>query len=203
MARSSTGEDGSDRTGHEAFRQHCAASFAPSSTPPLAPGFTSPLAALTGTQGYHSVDAGAALMMTNAAAAIAAVAASAVQQMTQAKPPASASGSSAASLPSALYAALQSNLNPLIPVASAAPQVAPSHHHAALLAAVANAGGVPGPTIPGSISGHDAAAAMLRPSTTSALSHSSSALASPALLSTMQSWTAEQLGKEPDITDQH
>lgn len=203
MALNGAGEDSIDRTGQDAFRRHVAASFAPPPSAALSPGFTSNLAALTGSQGYPSVDHGAALMMTNAAAAIAAVAASAVQQMNQSNVAAqSAVGASAASLPSALYAALQSNRHPLIPGASAPPQVNPSHHHAALLAAVANAGGVKVPSITGSVSGHDAAAALMRPSTASVLSHTPSALTSSSLLSNLQSWTKEQIGKEGNAVDQ-
>mmetsp|Transcript_26931 Transcript_26931/g.59145 ORF Transcript_26931/g.59145 Transcript_26931/m.59145 type:complete len:811 (+) Transcript_26931:211-2643(+) len=174
----------------------------------------SQLAAMAaGSNAYTSMDHSAAFMMSNAAATIAAVAASAVQQMTQAKAPPTTGGTPApggppTALPSSLYhAALQGNRNALIPGTSQA-QAVPPVTHAALLTALANAsqsGAVQGTCIsqgissPQSVPGHtDAAAAaaaassLLRPNAP-VLSQPTTTLASPALLSDMQSWSLEQL----------
>ena len=155
---------------------------------------------------YAPVDHNAAFMMSNAAATIAAVAASAVQQMTQVKAPqattgTNASGGPSATLPTSLYhAALHSNRNALLPGATGPPPVTPVPH-AALLTALANAGqtaAVQAIPSPSSVPGHSEAGAsttssLLRPNAP-VLSQPTSTLASPALLSDMQSWSLEQLG---------
>mmetsp|Transcript_41652 Transcript_41652/g.42456 ORF Transcript_41652/g.42456 Transcript_41652/m.42456 type:complete len:800 (+) Transcript_41652:114-2513(+) len=167
---------------------------------------TSHLAAMAaGSHTYAPVDHSAAFMMSNAAATIAAVAASAVQQMTQAKVPpgtavATAAGGTSSAMPPALYhAALQGNRNTLLPVGSSSSQHATVPPHAALLTALANAGaGQPSSiqsiTSPPSVPGHVGASvsSLLRPNAP-VLSQSTSTLASPALLSDMQSWTLERL----------
>ena len=175
--------------------------------PTSATGITaSHLAAMAaGSNGFTPMDHSAAFMMSNAAATIAAVAASAVQQITQAKTPSAATGTPApggptAALPSSLYhAALQGNRNALIPGTSQA-QAVPPVTHAALLTALANAGqtgavqGIPSPpSVPGHTDAASAASSLLRPNAP-VLSQPTSSLASPALLSDMQSWTLEQLG---------
>lgn len=155
---------------------------------------------------YAPVDHNAAFMMSNAAATIAAVAASAVQQMTQAKAPPGTASSNAAggpppTLPASLYhAALHGNRNPLISGTTAAQQVQPVSH-AALLTALANAGQAAAvQTIPSPAAApvHTEASAatstsLLRPNAP-VLSQPTSSLASPALLSDMQSWSLKQLG---------
>lgn len=176
---------------------------------------TNPLGAvLAGSQqpqqpGQAPVDQNAAMMMTNAAAAatIAAVAAQAVQhiagqqqqQKLAAPPPSNVGGGvSTAAAAASLYAALQGNRNPLFAAAVAPPaptaQVAPSH--AALLAALTGSAGQQQPSVQGLFTGHDAASTMMRPGG-AMLSHAAapSALASPAALSKMQSWSAVQLGR--------
>jgi hypothetical protein len=163
---------------------------------------TNPLAAsLSGIQGYNnSMDPNAALMMTNAAAAIAAVAAQAVQHMAaqqqQQKPRSSAVGG-ASGFPSSLFAAaLQGNRNSFLSNTTST--------HPALLVAAANAG--QHSSVPGigtsRISGHDGAASvassLLRPSGPGISQHSSvaaSSMTTPAMLTNMQTWTLEQLGK--------
>jgi hypothetical protein len=148
-------------------------------------------------------DHNAAFMMSNAAATIAAVAASAVQQMTQAKvPPGTTGGNTggpSASLPASLYhAALHGNRNLLMPGTTGGQQIP----HAALLAALANANqtaaAVQAIPTPQPAPGHTEAAtaiasSLLRPNAP-VLSQPTSTLASPALLSDMQSWKLEQLG---------
>ena len=157
--------------------------------------------------GYAPVDHNAAFMMSNAAATIAAVAASAVQQMTQANTapgPAGAStaGGPAATLPTSLYhAALHGNRNSLLPAAAGAQQV-PAVPHAALLTALANAGQTaavqaaipPQPSAPGHTEAATATATSLLRPNAPVLSQPTSTLASPALLSDMQSWSLKQLG---------
>jgi PAS domain-containing protein len=163
---------------------------------------------------YAPVDHNAAFMMSNAAATIAAVAASAVQQMTQAKTTSGTTGTTStggpsATLPTSLYhAALHGNRNALIPGAAGAQQVQPVPH-AALLTALANAGqtatvqAIPSPQ---SAPGHTEAAtsttsSLLRPNAP-VLSQPSSTLASPALLSDMQSWSLEQLDQHIALLQQ-
>ena len=161
-----------------------------------------------GSNNYAPVDHNAAFMMSNAAATIAAVAASAVQQMTQAKAPPGSTGTTnaggpSATLPTSLYhAALHGNRNPLITGTAGGQQVQPVPH-AALLTALANAGqpaGVQTIPSPPSAPGHTDAttgttSSLLRPNAP-VLSQPTSTLASPALLSDMQSWSLEQLGTE-------
>ena len=168
------------------------------------PGITaSQLAAIASNpSAYAPVDHNAAFMMSNAAATIAAVAASAVQQMAQAKTPAAAATTAAGgpppTLPTSLYhAALHGGRNPLVPGAGGA-QPVPPVSHAAILTALANAGQTaPIQTIPAPPTATDPAVAtatsLLRPNAP-VLSQPTSTLASPALLSDMQSWTLEQLG---------
>jgi len=163
---------------------------------------------------YTPVDHNAAFMMSNAAATIAAVAASAVQQMTQAKVPTGTTGTNttggpSATLPTSLYhAALHGNRNSLIPGATGAQQVPPVPH-VALLAALANAGktaAVQAIPSPPSAPGHTEAAtatasSLLRPNAP-VLSQPTSTLASPALLSDMQSWSLDQLDQHIALLQQ-
>lgn len=161
---------------------------------------------------YAPVDHNAAFMMSNAAATIAAVAASAVQQMTQAKTTPGMTGTTttggrSATLPTSLYhAALHGNRNALIPGGA---QQVPSVPHVALLTALANAGQtatvqtIPSPQ---SAPGHTEAAtsttsSLLRPNAL-VLSQPSSTLASPGLLSDMQSWRLEQLDQHIALLQQ-
>jgi len=154
---------------------------------------------------YTPVDHSAAFMMSNAAATIAAVAASAVQQITQAKAPQGTAGTNtiagpSTSLPTSLYhAALHGNRNALIPGTTGSPPVQ-QVPHAALLTALANAGqtaAVQAIPSPPSALGHSEAGAAIAPSllrpNAPVLSQPTSTLASPALLSDMQSWTLERL----------
>jgi len=163
---------------------------------------------------FAPVDRNAAFMMSNAAATIAAVAASAVQQMAQAKaPPGTASSNTAGgpplTLPASLYhAALHGNRNPLISGTTAAQQVQPVSH-AALLTALANAGQTAAvQTIPSPAAApvHTEASAatstsLLRPNAP-VLSQPTSSLASPALLSDMQSWSLKQLDQHIALLQQ-
>jgi len=160
---------------------------------------------------YAPVDHNAAFMMSNAAATIAAVAASAVQQITQAKASPGNTGTSApggpsASLPTSLYhAALHGNRSPLIPGATGAQQVPPVPH-AALLTALANAGQTAAvqtisatPTTAGHTEAATATTSSLLCPNAPVLSQPTSTLASPALLSDMQSWSLEHLGKVEEM----
>jgi len=176
--------------------------------PATTPGITaSHLAAMAASSNnYTPVDHNAAFMMSNAAATIAAVAASAVQQMTQVKAPqvttgTNTTGGPSATLPTSLYhAALHSNRNALISGPTGPSPVTPVPH-AALLTALANAGqtaavqSIPPPSsAPGlTEAGAATASTLLRPNAP-VLSQPTSTLASPALLSDMQSWSLEQLG---------
>jgi len=169
--------------------------------PTTAAGLTaSHLAAMAaGSNAYAPMDHSAAFMMSNAAATIAAVAASAVQQMTQAKAAPTATGApapggQAATLPSSLYhAALQGNRNPLIPGTSAAQTVQPVTH-AALLTALANASQTgASQTVPSHVDTNAVAASSLLRPNAPVLSQPTTTLASPALLSDMQTWSLEQL----------
>jgi len=168
------------------------------------------LAAMAGSHTFAPVDHSAAFMMSNAAATIAAVAASAVQQMTQAKAPpgtaVTAAGGTSSALPPALYhAALQGNRNSSLLPAGSSSQVPP---HTALLNALANAGAgqsssVQSITSPPSVPGHVGASvsSLLRPNAP-VLSQSTSTLASPALLSDMQSWCVERLDQHITLLHQ-
>jgi len=161
---------------------------------------------------YAPVDHNAAFMMSNAAATIAAVAASAVQQMTQAKTTPCITGTTtarrpSATLPTSLYhAALHGNRNALIPGGA---QQVPPVPHAALLTALANAGqtatvqAIPSPqSAPGHIeAATSTTSSLLRPNAL-VLSQPSSTLASPALLSDMQSWCLEQLDQHIALLQQ-
>ena len=168
-----------------------AAASAPSTSNPIA-------ASLAGVQ--QQVDPNAALMMTNAAAVttLAAVAAQTMKQMTgqQQQPPKVAAAGTAPSTDAAasLFAALQGARNPLFTAAPAA-QVAPSQ--AALLAALTGQPAQPQHALAGLFQGQDAAAALLRSGNglLSPPAAASRALTSPASLSNMHTWTAEQLGK--------
>eukprot|EP00536_Pseudo-nitzschia_multiseries_P012848 jgi/Psemu1/290540/fgenesh1_pg.512_\ len=206
MNQSSNGGDGTARPlADDAARSAFVTvpTTSPSHQPPTATtaGITaSHLAAMAaGSNAYSPMDHGAAFMMSNAAATIAAVAASAVQQMTQAKANPATTGAPAqggppTALSSSLYhAALQGNRNQLISGTTTAPTVPPVTH-AALLTALANASQT---SAPPSVPSHtDAAAAaassLLRPNAP-VLSQPTTTLASPALLSDMQSWSLEQL----------
>jgi len=163
-------------------------------------GITNSLAATLGGSHGHSSDP-SALMMSNAAATIAAVAAQAVQQIAsqQHQLPVSTPHSTPFSAAS-LFAALQGNRNALMPGPQSAPEVAaPVASHAALMAAVANATKQSNLSGIGPLSGHDStstvASSMLHPSSRAVLPQHSSANAftTPAMISTMQSWTVEQL----------
>jgi PAS domain-containing protein len=163
---------------------------------------------------YAPVDHNAAFMMSNAAATIAAVAASAVQQITQVKAPQATTGTNtpggpSSTLPTSLYhAALHSNRNALIAGATG-PQPVTQVPHAALLTALANAGqtaAVQTIPSPSSAPGHTEAASatassLLRPNAP-VLSQPASTLASPALLSDMQSWSLEQLDQHIALLQQ-
>lgn len=167
-------------------------------------------AAAANSHAYAPVDRSTAFMMSNAAATIAAVAASAVQQMTQATPASGSTGTTAAATgggtasglsPALYHAALQQgNRNPLLPgSSSSSQQQVPTS--AALLAALANAGAAgqhtasiqaitSTPSVPAHVK--PTTASVLRPNAP-VLSQPTSTLASPALLSDMQSWNLRQL----------
>eukprot|EP00535_Pseudo-nitzschia_heimii_P005890 CAMPEP_0197176704 /NCGR_PEP_ID=MMETSP1423-20130617/2536_1 /TAXON_ID=476441 /ORGANISM="Pseudo-nitzschia heimii, Strain UNC1101" /LENGTH=806 /DNA_ID=CAMNT_0042626111 /DNA_START=179 /DNA_END=2599 /DNA_ORIENTATION=+ len=184
--------------------------------PATTPGITaSHLAAMAASSNnYTPVDHNAAFMMSNAAATIAAVAASAVQQMTQVKAPQATAGTNttggpSATLPTSLYhAALHSNRNALIS-GPTGPSPVTSVPHAALLTALANAGqtaAVQSIPPPSSALGHTEAGAatastLLRPNAP-VLSQPTSTLASPALLSDMQSWSLNQLDQHIALLQQ-
>ena len=149
-----------------------------------------------GSHTYTPVDHSAAFMMSNAAATIAAVAASAVQQMTQvnAPPSTTATGEPSTALAHSFYhAALQGNRNSLFSGTTAAGQQVPPVPHAALLTALANARQPAAlqaiPPAPGHAEA--TASSLLRPNAP-VLSQPTSTLASPALLSDMQSWNLKQ-----------
>jgi PAS domain-containing protein len=166
-----------------------------------------------GSHNYPPVDHhNAAFMISNAAATIAAVATSAVQQMTQAKAPCGtglteARRASSVLTPPLYHAALQQgNHNSLISRATGAQQVQP---HAALLTALANAGQPSSvqaiastPSVPGHTESTTTASSVLRPSAPVLSQQPTSSLASPALLSDMQSWNLEQLDQRIAILHQ-
>jgi hypothetical protein len=156
--------------------------------------------------GYPSLASNAALLMNNAAATIGAVAAQAMKQMAaqqqQYVNPPSNNG-----FPASLYAALQGSHNvPLVsatPSITSAPASLPPSSHAALLAALAGSGQQPSAlaTLLSRVK-HDSTEGELRSSsaiepqpTSSSSTTTTVALTSPALMSNMQSWTFEQLGK--------
>jgi hypothetical protein len=176
-------------------------------------GFSNPLAAALVAahhqpQGYPSLDSNTALLMSNAAATIGAVAAQAMKQMAaQQQQQQHVNPTPNTGFPASLYAALQGSHNiPLVSATSSvttAPVSLPQSSHAALLAALAASGqqqsALTGLLSPGS---HDTTAALLRSNNTTEPQPTSSssaanavALTTPALLSNMQSWTLEQLGK--------
>jgi hypothetical protein len=176
---------------------------------------SNPLAALVAAhhqpQGYPSLDSNTALLMSNAAATIGAVAAQAMKQMAaQQQQQQHINSLSNTGFPASLYAALQGshhNHNPLVSATSSvapAPASLPPSSHAALLAALAGSGqqqsaltGLLSTGSPDTTAGLLlSSSAMVPQPTSSSSSANTDAMTSPALLSNMQSWTLEQLGKK-------
>jgi hypothetical protein len=145
-------------------------------------------------QGYPSLDSNTALLMSNAAATIGAVAAQAMQQMA-AQQQQNLNTPSNTGFPGSLYTAIQGSHN--------VPLVSTQSSHAALLAALTGSGQQKS-VLTGLLSAgtNDTTGGFLRSSnamepqpTSSASAASTISLTSPGLLSNMQSWTMEQLGK--------